>query len=111
MNKYLLEGLHDSGISIKLQNKTKTALLAEDFTPCSLQSDVFPLIYLITKLNNYMYTLYICSQNQHCLETLTVESTESFSEGVYNVCPIIFNIIYLNKIKHWMYRVCYIWIF
>lgn len=41
MNKYLLEGLHNSGISIKLQNKTKTALLAEDFTPCSLQSDVF----------------------------------------------------------------------
>lgn len=58
MNKYLLESLHNSGISIKLQNKTKTALLAEDFTTCSLQSDVFSLIYLISKLN-YMYTLYI----------------------------------------------------
>lgn len=98
MNKYLLGGQHISGISIKLQNKTKTALLAEDFTPCSLQLDIFSVIYLITILN-HMNTLYVCSQNQHCLETLTVGSTESFSEGVDNVCPIIFNIIYINKIK------------
>lgn len=54
MNKYLLGGLHNSGISLTLQNKTKKCLLAEDFTPC-LQSDVISLIYLITILN-YMNT-------------------------------------------------------
>lgn len=63
----------------------------------------------------YMNTLFICSQNQHMLGDFNSRKYWILLwRGVqYNVCPIIFNIlvIYLNKIKRWMYRVCYIWMF